>query len=125
MLTFTGKKGNFTVFNSIKTVQQKYRELGLTLMQLDLAIDGSGQVDFEEVKKDLNYMVSENDDFSIKDTSKTWKVEYTIEEHDDAILPTKKLRLKIYGKSEEMLASNGVAINFPGEPQKILHSGNS
>lgn len=125
MLTFTGKKGNFTVFNSIKTVQQKYRELGLTLMQLDLAIDGSGQVDFEEVKKDLNYMVSENDDFSIKDTSDNWKVEYTIEEHDDAILPTKKLRLKIYGKSEEMLASNGVAINFPGEPQKILHSGNS
>ena len=125
MLTFTGKKGNFTVFNSIKTVQQKYRELGLTLMQLDLAIDGSGQVDFEEVKKDLNYMVSKNDDFSIKDTSDNWKVEYTIEEHDDAILPTKKLRLKIYGKSEEMLASNGVAINFPGEPQKILHSGNS
>ena len=70
-------------------------------------------------------MVSENDDFSIKDTSDNWKVEYTIEEHDDAILSTKKLRLKIYGKSEEMLTSNGVAINFPGEPQKILHSGNS
>ena len=49
------------------------------LFQIDLAIDGSNQVDFEEARKDLD-IECENSLYKIKETNEKddWKLEYSI-----------------------------------------------